>query len=277
MRDSSVGNNPSDDWEKFGKEDPYFGVIDLDRFHKSNLTPEAITEFFVSGQSHVEYVVGTIRSHIDPKFQPRVALDFGCGVGRCTIPLARLCRRVTGVDVSPSMIEEGKSNAMSRTVTNIEWVNSGDLKTVSGEFDFIHSFIVFQHIPPVQGMDLLSRLIDLLAADGMASIQLLYYRNSSRLKQILSRIRVSVPLVHNFANLYYGKPFSYPLMQKNVYDLNAVFDLLHKKGCGSCVVRFGETGGEHQEAMLFFRKRRDAIPYFQFYNLAQEGKSANAG
>ena len=276
MRDSSVGNNPSDDWEKFGKEDPYFGVIDLDRFHQSNLTPEAITEFFDSGRRHVEYVIATIRSHIDPKFQPRVALDFGCGVGRCTIPIARLCRRVTGVDVSPSMIEEGKSNAMSRTVTNIEWVNSGDLKTVSGEFDFIHSFIVFQHIPPVQGMDLLSRLIDLLAADGMASIQLLYYRNSSRLKQILSRIRVSVPLVHNFANLYYGKPFSYPLMQKNVYDMNAVFDLLHKKGCGSCAVRFGETGEEHQEAIVFFRKRRDTIPYYRFYNLAQEA-SANAG
>jgi SAM-dependent methyltransferase len=272
-----VVNNPSEDWEKFGKEDPYFGVIDLERFHKTNLTPEAITEFFDSGQKHIEYVLGTIRSHIDPAYQPKVALDFGCGVGRCTIPIAKLCERVTGVDVSPSMIEEGKSNALSQAVRNIEWINSGDLQTVSGEFDFIHSFIVFQHIPPIKGMDLLSRLIDLLAADGIASIQLLYYKDSSRLKQILGRIRVSVPFVHNFANLYYGKPFTYPLMQKNVYDLNAVLNLLHKKGCGNCVVRFGETGGEHQEAMIFFMKRRDAIPYFQFYNLAQDAASANTG
>lgn len=270
-------NNPSEDWEKFGKEDPYFGVIDLDRFHKTNLTPEAIAEFFDSGRKHIDYVVATIRSHMDPAYQPKLALDFGCGVGRCTIPIAHLCDRVTGVDVSPSMIEEGKSNAMSQSVRNIDWINSGDLKSVSGAFDFIHSFIVFQHIPPIRGMDLLSRLIDLLAADGIASIQLLYYKDSSRLKQLMGRIRVSIPLVHNLANLYYGKPFAYPLMQKNVYDLNAVLNLLHRKGCGNCVVRFGETGGEHQEAMIFFKKRRDAIPYFQFYNSAQEVKSANTG
>ena len=265
-------NDPNKDWEQFGKEDPYFGVVSLDRFHKTNLTPAALAEFFDSGRDHVEYILGTIRAHIDAAYQPQVALDFGCGVGRCTIPMAQMCKRVTGVDVSAAMIEEGKSNALAQSVNNIEWVTSGDLGTVKGKFDFVHSFIVFQHIPPATGMVLLSRLVDLLATDGMASVQLIYHKNISRLKRIMGRIRVSIPLVHNLTNLYYGKPFTFPLMQKNAYDLNAVFALLQQKGCGSCVVRFAATK-ELQAAVIFFRKRPDAIPYFQFYNSSNEAKS----
>jgi hypothetical protein len=84
----------------------------------------------------------------------------------------------------------------------------------------------------------------------------------------VGRLRVSVPLVHNLANLYYGKPFNYPLMQKNAYDLNAVFNLLQKKRCGSNWVTFAQTQ-ELQAAMLFFRKRPEVIPYYQFYNSAR--------
>jgi SAM-dependent methyltransferase len=264
-------NDPNRDWEQYGKEDPYFGVVSLDRFHKANLTPAALTEFFDSGRSHIEYVLGIIRAHIDAAYQPQLALDFGCGVGRCTIPMAKMCRHVTGVDVSPAMLEEARRNASAQSVQNIEWIDSGDLAEVKGKFDFVHSFIVFQHIPPSTGMALLSRLVDLLATDGIAAIQFIYHRNTSRAQRIIGRARVTVPLIHNLANLYYGKPFSYPLMQKNTYDMNAVFNLLQKKGCGSCVVRFGDAQ-ELQAAVVFFRKRADSIPYFQYYGSSEEAK-----
>jgi SAM-dependent methyltransferase len=265
-------NDPNADWEKYGEEDSYFGVVSLDRFHKTHLTPEALTEFFESGRQHIEYVLRTLATHIDPTYRPRTALDFGCGVGRCTIPLAKSCERVTGVDVSQAMIEEARRNALAHSVHNIDWVHSDNLATLGGHFDLVHCFIVFQHIPPDKGMLLLSRLVDLLAIDGMASIQLLYRKNVSRLRQVLGRARVAVPLVHKLANLYYSRPFNDPLMQKNPYDLNAVFSLLQNKGCGSCLVRLAESG-EHQDVVLFFRKRPDAIPYYLFYNSAQEARS----
>jgi trans-aconitate methyltransferase len=258
-------NDPNKDWERYGRNDPYFGVVSLDRFHKSNLTPAALGEFFDSGRHHIDYVLRTIRTHIDAAYQPQMALDFGCGVGRCTIPMASVCKQVTGVDVSPAMIAEAKANAAAQSVHNVKWVVSGDLTTLGASFDFIHSFIVFQHIPRPVGMILLSRLIDLLATDGVASIQFMYQRSASRLKRAFGRIRTTIPLVHNLANLYYRKPLTYPLMQKNVYDLNAVFDLLQKKGCGSCITRFGAVH-EQQLAMVFFKKHPDAIPYFEFYN-----------
>ena len=259
-----MANDPNKDWEKYGKDDPYFGVVSLERFHKDNLTQEALDEFFESGRQHIEYVLSMIRAHIELAFKPRSALDFGCGVGRCTIPMAGLCERVTGVDVSISMLEEARRNSAARKTTNIEWVNSGDLTEVAGKFDFVHSFIVFQHIPPARGLVLLARLVDLMAPNGIACLQFLYHKDTPPLKQFLGKIRVNVPLAHNFANLLYGKPFNTPLMQKNAYDLNSILNLLQKKGCGGCHIRLEGTG-EFQGAVVFFQKRPDSVPYDQFY------------
>lgn len=98
-------NNDTDkEWEKFGKYDPYFGVLTHDKFHKINLTDENKEEFFKSGFDYIDDVLEKIRSHIDQSFTIKKALDFGCGVGRLVIPLANVAKEVTGVDVSDSML-----------------------------------------------------------------------------------------------------------------------------------------------------------------------------
>ena len=257
-------NNPDKDWERWGKEDPYFGVVSLDRFHAEKITAESLEEFFDSGRRHIDYLLATIRGHMDPEFRPRKALDFGCGVGRCTIPLARVCQSVTGVDVSESMLKEGRKNAEAQGVANIEWRQSGDLGGVMGPFDFVHSFIVFQHIPPARGLVLLSRLIDLLSPNGIASVQFLYHKDTPVFKRVMGRLRTSVPLLHNLTNLLYGKPFGAPLMQKNAYNLNRALNLMHRKGCGNCHLRFEGTDAL-QGVVVFFQKRPDAVPYDAFY------------
>jgi 2-polyprenyl-3-methyl-5-hydroxy-6-metoxy-1,4-benzoquinol methylase len=78
------------DWEKFGKNDPYFGVISDDKFKMSNLADENKEEFFKSGADYIDDVLSKIKLHIDPFFRPNKALDFGCGVGRLVIPLANI-------------------------------------------------------------------------------------------------------------------------------------------------------------------------------------------
>jgi len=45
-----------------------------------------------------------------------VIIDFGCGPGFYTIPLAKIARRTIGVDVSPRMLEKLASNAMKHHV-----------------------------------------------------------------------------------------------------------------------------------------------------------------
>ncbi len=92
-------------WEKFGEENPYFGVYTVDKFRNENLDDEKLGEFFNSGKVYVEEIWDEIETHLKPEFQPKNALDFGCGVGRLTLPLASKCKSVLGVDISMNMMK----------------------------------------------------------------------------------------------------------------------------------------------------------------------------
>ncbi len=249
------------EWEKFGRKDPYFGVISHDKFRKQNLTEAAMAEFFQSGHEHVDYVMATIRAYVHHGFSPNRVLDFGCGVGRCTIPLARISKDVLGLDVSPSMLEEARRNCKMQQVANAEFAHCDDLLSgVGGAFDLIHSVFVFQNVPRERGMKLFKRLTELLSEDGIGAIQFLFEREVSRAIQRLGVLRKKVPLVHGLANWLHGKPFSEPLMEKNVYDLNALIGILARAGCGNLHISLFRED-VHQYCMIFFQKTRHRVPH----------------
>jgi 2-polyprenyl-3-methyl-5-hydroxy-6-metoxy-1,4-benzoquinol methylase len=165
-----LGKNPDKEWEKFGRNDPYYGVMTLDRFHKGKLNKQSLIEFFNSGQQFIDYCINTIRTSVQQDFSPIRALDFGCGVGRCTIPLARICPVVVGLDISDSMLEETRKNCIEQSITNLELVKSSDdLTDVQGNFDLIFSTFTFQHIPWKRGIKIFKNLVKLLSEDGVAS------------------------------------------------------------------------------------------------------------
>src|SRR5689334_22910596 len=92
------------DWESWGKRDPYFGVISDDKYRQTKLTQAEKFEFFQSGGGHVQHVLDICRTYVYKDYAPKSALDFGCGVGRVTIPLARVVECVVGLDVADSML-----------------------------------------------------------------------------------------------------------------------------------------------------------------------------
>ena len=98
-------------WEWFGKNQPYSAVLVEAKYKNEQLNDEARKDFFSTGKAYVDFVLRTISEHFDTNFTRKRALDFGCGVGRLTIPLSAACQRVVGVDASPSMLEEAKKNA----------------------------------------------------------------------------------------------------------------------------------------------------------------------
>ena len=114
------GNDPDKDWEKFGRQQPYFGVINSDEFLKENMDEAGLRKFFGTGSEYIDWLFGRIALHLDAGFKPEEGLDFGCGVGRLLIPLASKCKRVVGVDVSPSMLEETRKNFGRMNVANAE-------------------------------------------------------------------------------------------------------------------------------------------------------------
>lgn len=246
-------------WERYGKRDPYFGVCTEDEYRAENLDEAAFERFFRSGEEHVGSVLEEIRGHLADDFSPRRALDFGCGVGRLTIPLARVCPQVVGVDVSPGMLAEAKKNCFRAGVTNVELASPEDgLRYVPGTFDFVLSYSVFQHIPPRRGQALLENIIDRLQPDGIGALHFTYHRKASRARYVMHWARKHVPYIHNSVNWIQGKPFSYPLMQWNNYDLNRIYLALQERGCGRSCVRFTDHGGGHLGVYVFFQKR--ALP-----------------
>ncbi len=58
-------------WEKWGKKDPYFGVITNEKFRIKNLTQEAKKEFFESGKHDINRVINTCKRHFNQNYSPK--------------------------------------------------------------------------------------------------------------------------------------------------------------------------------------------------------------
>jgi SAM-dependent methyltransferase len=49
-------------------------------------------------------------------------LDVACGPGLVACPLAEVARHVTGIDLTPAMIEQARARQRSKKLTNLTWV-----------------------------------------------------------------------------------------------------------------------------------------------------------
>ncbi len=266
------------DWEHFGRTDPYWAVSTADRFRSDKLDNKAREEFFSAGENYIARIIETIRTRLDVGFQPTRALDFGCGVGRLVFPLARRCESVVGVDVSDSMLREAGAQAKAQNITNVCWVKGDDeLSGVTGRFDLINSYIVFQHIPCHRGQRLFKRLVDLLNQGGVGVIHLTYSRSSLdadpcvawpasapvysarplhdlqcylfAMKRVLRR---RVRKLFRLDRSTSGEP----TMQMNPYTLNPLLHILQLSGIRNLHVEFINDGGEYG-LILFFQQPHD--------------------
>jgi SAM-dependent methyltransferase len=251
------------EWEKWGARDPYFGVITCERFRNRNLTNEAKVEFFESGRNHINQVLETCRHHLDQNFSPKRALDFGCGVGRLVLPLAELAEYVMGVDVSRSMLAEAEKNCKEQSLKNVSLLKSDDtLSLLEGHyFDFIHSFIVFQHLNTTRGMRIFEKLLEHLEDGGICAIQFTYSKALFRKSYgpAFLKLRDSWRKLKRLGKkvlLPFGVPSEDPEMQLNPYNLNKLLLLLQTAGIRNSYMEFTDHGGE-LGIFLYFQKPKD--------------------
>jgi 2-polyprenyl-3-methyl-5-hydroxy-6-metoxy-1,4-benzoquinol methylase len=249
-----LGNDSDRAWKTWAKTDPYFGVLSDPKFLNANLNDDSLQDFFASGERHVAHVYSVIRASLRPDFQPVQVLDFGCGVGRLVIPLAKRAQAVVGVDVSSEMLEQARVNCERFSVVPERLINVSELGSLTpASFDLVHSFIVFQHIPVARGELILRQLIALIAEGGVGAIHITYSNTHSTLRRCVSELRRRINLVHGLLNLVQRKPFSTPLMQMNSYSMNRVFNILTDGQCSNLHVEFSNHGGIYG-AMLYFEK-----------------------
>lgn len=235
-------------WKYFGEKNPYYGVLTDSHFSSDTIDKSKRQEFFASGQLYVEELLQKIRD-LYPSLANKSMCDFGCGVGRLTLPFADCFDNVVGVDISPAMLAEGEKIADEIGKKNIRWVQGDDnLTQVNADFDFVHSYIVLQHIPVKRGLGLIGLLLQRIAIGGVAAIHIVHSNQGKHLLQFIKR----VPFLWYCSNILRKRPVFEPPMQMNSYPLEKVLRIFQDSGIDQVTLDFTNHG--HSGCMIIGQK-----------------------
>jgi SAM-dependent methyltransferase len=254
-------DDPDESWREFGRSDPYFGVLSTERYRAGNLDEAALKEFFASGDLHIARVFDIIDRHLDVSMPPGEALDFGCGVGRLVLPLAKRFRSVLGIDISDAYIAEAMRNRDRSGLGNIEFAENLSAAMSEGRrFDLVHSYIVFNHIPWQRGKTIIGDLFGLLRPGGVLAVHVLHRRQAGTLRRTVSWARRNFAPLHWLINLGRGRRAFEPLMQGNEYPLDALLPFLHALGARGFHVEIEPTQDGDLCAFIFCAKGESTGP-----------------
>jgi len=89
---------------------------------------------------------GPLLESTRPQPQDRV-LDVGCGSGQLAVALAPLVAHVTGVDLTPAMLDQARALQAKAGVANVDWMEADSLglPVADGAFDLVISRSMFHH------------------------------------------------------------------------------------------------------------------------------------
>ncbi|MGD8413570.1 MAG: class I SAM-dependent methyltransferase [Candidatus Latescibacterota bacterium] len=129
-------------WDKKARENATYYVSSYQEYDDQDLE-----EFWKWGDKLAERFLG--ESGIAFTGSEKM-LEIGCGVGRMTRYFARGFKEVHGIDVSEEMIKRARENLVDSENVQLHVGNGCDLGLFEdGAFDFVFSYITFQHIPDV--------------------------------------------------------------------------------------------------------------------------------
>lgn len=233
------------DWRELGRSNPYWAVMSQPDFQRENMTPERVEAFYGTGGPYIAEVVRELAALTGSPPAGR-ALDFGCGVGRLAEAMTNHAGPVIGVDISPGMLEVAR--ARGAKVTYAETVPPG-------RFDWINSFIVFQHIAPSRGEAILADLLSRLADGGVVSLQLTVWRDRDKQWPPAGAGLIGFLRAHRHRLWLESRPVGHIAMYD--YDLSRVVRLLNLAGIEEMKLVSTDHGGHHG-AIILGRKTRPA-------------------
>ncbi len=159
-------------WTLLGEEAPHWSVLSSEEFRPQNIADNEAS-FYGSGEQDLNTLLGVLaRQEIKPKDLP-VCFEFGCGLGRVTLPLAETFKRVIACDISASHLAVARRRAKDAGHGNITFTqaDTGDFGVHEG-FDLWFSRIVLQHNPPPIMHAVLDRALGKLNRGGVAVFQI---------------------------------------------------------------------------------------------------------
>jgi SAM-dependent methyltransferase len=172
------------DWEDLARREPYFALLDDDGAPEVAGSASATAAFFEAGEGDVALLLPAIASLLGRDVTLGRVLDFGCGAGRLTLPLARRARNVVACDIAPTILDHARRNAEQAGLRNVAFIGIEELAG-SGAFDFICSLLVFEHIPNEAGYEIIRTLMTLLTPGGVAALHIPFRRPSATLLRLV--------------------------------------------------------------------------------------------
>lgn len=219
------------DWEE---------LAGLDTYHAILANPQAkfgkwdLDQFFQTGETEIARVIDTAHELGYPSAWD-LAMDFGCGVGRLTRPLARRFHKCCGIDISESMISQARE--LNQEISGCEFILStqNDLSIFPNEhFDMIYTRYVLQHIPAKAVIKTyLSELLRTTKKGGLLVFQLPCYLPPVHRLQLRRRAYGILRLFKINERLLYEKLGLDPVVS-NYLPEREVTDLLTANG-GVCL------------------------------------------
>lgn len=243
----------SADWEELARHEPYFPVLTSEGRPGVASNSVATAEFFETGEADIAALLEAMTSLLGREIHPTSTLDFGCGAGRLTIPLARLSVRVVGCDIAPTILEHTRQNLERAELRNVTLLSTEELTALpNGHFDFACSLLVFEHIRPATGYALIRTILRLLAPRGVAALHVPFERPGG-LRRYLRFVRETSR--HRPAGVRHPAR-GLPLLKRNGYDEGRLLRDIEASGArlaGSFAAPHGDAAG----AVLIIEKLPD--------------------
>lgn len=252
MRNSLFMANPSVDWYRFGELTPYCGVFSSAGLERE-LTAGKKEELFSSGVWHMRLCFD-IASRVFNFHPGGLALDFGCGVGRLTCAMAPHFSEVVGLDISPGMLAEARSESSRRGCDNIVYDLSTERSRLApNTYDFVHSYLVLQHIPVLSGERIIEAMLTSLKTHGVGAIHLTYGHSQGAIATWFRKTVKNFLPLRAVANILRGRRWDYPVMQMNDYELSGIFNIFSAHGVNEVFTHRVDDWGTFG-LFIFFRK-----------------------
>jgi len=156
-------------WSALGEDDPLWAILSSPDKRGGRWDAEA---FFSAGEEEIAGLDAQCRALQLPGAR-RVALDFGCGIGRLSRALASRYEQVIGVDISPSMLAQAR--ALHGALDNVRFVENAAARLDflgDGSVDLIYSVITLHHNPAALQLAYVAEFLRVLAPGGVAVFQI---------------------------------------------------------------------------------------------------------
>jgi SAM-dependent methyltransferase len=232
-------------WRTLGEERPHWSVLVGDQF-----LPEHVHEwedvFYASGRLELHRLITTIARLNRSPGDLRTVYEYGCGIGRVTVHLARRFPTITACDISTPHLDLAARTVAERGLANVEFAQATlpELGMHAG-FDLWLSRIVLQHNSPPVIAAILQRALSLLNPGGLAIFQVPTYspKYAFHVTEYLSHLDSSQ-------------------MEMHVLPQSAIFEIAQTCGCVPLEVLEDEATGMprwHSSSFAFAKPAKRAL------------------